>query len=196
MRQDQRVTETILVAVAWPYANGSLHHGQLGGAYLPADIFARYHRTKGNRVVMVSGSDTHGTPITVRAEQEGRSPQEVVDGFHAEFLETWKGIGISFDLFTSTRTENHQAVVHDLFLRLLQAGYLYTATQTLPFDPPRKSSSPTATSRGPVPTALMNSPAATSATTAAANSTPPISSIPAANSPVPLPFNGRASTSS
>ena len=135
MRQDQRVTETILVAVAWPYANGSLHHGQLGGAYLPADIFARYHRTKGNRVVMVSGSDTHGTPITVRAEQEGRSPQEVVDGFHAEFLETWKGIGISFDLFTSTRTENHQAVVHDLFLRLLQAGYLYTATQTLPFDP-------------------------------------------------------------
>ena len=75
--------ETILVGVAWPYPNGSLHLGQIAGAYLPPDIFARYHRIAGNRVLMVSGSDQFGTPITVRAEQEGKTPQEVVDGFHA-----------------------------------------------------------------------------------------------------------------
>jgi methionyl-tRNA synthetase len=129
------VAETILVAVAWPYANGPLHHGQLGGAYLPADIFARFHRVKGNRVAMVSGSDTHGTPITVRAEQEGRTPAEVVDEFHASFMETWQGIGIAWDLFTSTNTENHARVTHDLFNRLLANGYLYTATQDLLYDP-------------------------------------------------------------
>ncbi len=129
------VTETILVCVAWPYANGPIHHGQLGGAYLPADIFARYHRAKGNRVVMVSGSDAHGTPITVRAEQEGRTPQEVVDEYHAGFLETWEAMGISFDLFTRTDTENHHRVTKDLFERLLKNGYLYTAVQDLFYDP-------------------------------------------------------------
>ena len=129
------MSETILVAVAWPYANGSIHHGQLGGAYLPADIFARYHRVKGNRIAMVSGSDMHGTPITVRAQREGRTPREVASEFHAEFLETWEGIGISFDLFTATDTENHARVVHDLFRRLLDNGYLYVAPQELLYDP-------------------------------------------------------------
>ncbi len=129
------MSETILVAVAWPYANGSIHHGQLGGAYLPADIFARYHRLKGDRVAMVSGSDMHGTPITVRARREGRTPREVASEFHAEFLETWEGIGISFDLFTATDTENHARVVHDLFRRLLDNGYLYVAPQELLYDP-------------------------------------------------------------
>ena len=99
------VTENILVCVAWPYANGPIHHGQLGGAYLPADIFARYHRIRGNRVAMVSGSDTHGTPITVRADEEGRRPEDVVAEFHESILETWEGIGISFDTFTTTMTD-------------------------------------------------------------------------------------------
>ncbi len=76
--QVNRVSERILIGVAWPYANGPIHQGQMAGAYLPPDIFARYHRTAGNEVLMVSGSDTHGTPITVRAEREGRSPEEVV----------------------------------------------------------------------------------------------------------------------
>ena len=129
------MTETILVAVAWPYANGLIHHGQLGGAYLPADIFARYHRAKGNRVAMVSGSDTHGTPVTLRAEREGRTPAEVVRHYHAAFLETWQGMGISFDLFTATDTENHTRVSQDLFRRLLANGYLYTATEDLFYDP-------------------------------------------------------------
>src|SRR5581483_9530127 len=119
------VTEAILVAVAWPYANGPVHAGQFGGAYLPADIFARYHRTAGNRVLMVSGSDMHGTPITVRAEREGRAPESVAAEFHASFLETWERMGISFDLFTSTGTENHARVSQDVFLKLLENGYLY-----------------------------------------------------------------------
>ncbi len=129
------MSETILVCVAWPYANGPIHHGQLGGAYLPADIFARYHRAKGNRVAMVSGSDTHGTPITVRAEAEGRTPQDVVDEFHAGFLKTWEGIGISWDIYTSTGTQNHAKVAQDLFLRLLENNYLYLASQELLYDP-------------------------------------------------------------
>ena len=125
----------ILVAVAWPYANGSLHLGHIAGAYLPADIFARYHRIIGDDVLMVSGSDTHGTPITVRADNEGRTPQEVVDQFHPEFLRYWRELGISFDLFTHTGTENHAAVTHDIFLRLMEHGYIYKGTTSQFYDP-------------------------------------------------------------
>ena len=114
--------ERILVCVAWPYANGSLHIGQFVGAYLPADIYARYHRTAGNEVLMVSGSDQHGTPITVRAEQEGRTPAEVAADFHAEFLDTWRRTGVSFDLFTTTGTENHYRITQEMFLKLLEIG--------------------------------------------------------------------------
>lgn len=119
------MTENILVAVAWPYANGPLHMGHVAGAYLPADIFARYHRLKGNRVLMVSGSDQHGTPITLRAEQENKTPQEIVARYHEKFLNCWQKLGISWDLFTTTGTANHAEVVHDIFLRLLDKGYIY-----------------------------------------------------------------------
>ena len=119
------MAERILVAVAWPYANGPLHLGHVAGCYLAADVFARYHRLKGNRVLMVSGSDSHGTPITVRAEQEGVSPQEILDRYHAQFLDTWEKLGISFDLFTTTHTENHEKVVHDIFRVLWERGYIY-----------------------------------------------------------------------
>ncbi len=123
--------EQILIGVAWPYANGPIHQGQLAGAYLPPDVFARYHRTAGNRVLMVSGSDQHGTPITVRAEREGRSPEAVVTEFHQSFLDTWQRIGISFDLFTTTGTENHARVAQDFFLRLLEQGFIEQGTQSL-----------------------------------------------------------------
>lgn len=126
------MADKILVCVAWPYANGSLHVGQIAGAYLPADIFARFHRLLGNDVLMVSGSDEHGTPITVRAEQEHRPPKEITDHFHAEFLESWKKLGISFDIFTRTGTDNHREVVHRLFLKLLGDGHITLGTmQTL-----------------------------------------------------------------
>ena len=125
--------ERIFIGVAWPYANGPLHLGQIAGAYLPADIFARYHRIKGNEVLMVSGSDQHGTPVTLRAEKEGKSPEEVVSHYHQGFLDCWEKLGISFDLFTTTGTLNHAQVVHDLFLTLLDKGYIYKDKMVLPY---------------------------------------------------------------
>jgi methionyl-tRNA synthetase len=129
------MTEKILVAVAWPYANGSLHLGQIAGAYLPADIFARYHRLAGNDVLMVSGSDQHGTPITIKAEQEGKKPAEIADRYHREFLESWQKLGISFDLFTTTGTPNHTEVTQDIFLTLLKKGYIYKDKVSQPYCP-------------------------------------------------------------
>jgi methionyl-tRNA synthetase len=119
----------ILVCTAWPYANGDLHIGHLAGSYLPPDIFARYHRLAGNDVLMVSGSDAHGTPITVRADSEGVSPREVFERFHARFLDTFQQIGVSYDLFTHTDTENHHRIAQDIFLACLNNGYLYQETQ-------------------------------------------------------------------
>jgi methionyl-tRNA synthetase len=109
--------------------------GHLGGAYLPSDIFARYHRIAGHDVLMVSGSDAHGTPITVKADEEGITPREVVERYHPEILGYWDSLGISFDLFTTTMTENHAAVTQDVFLRLLEKGYLVKGTSTQYFDP-------------------------------------------------------------
>ena len=123
--------ERIFIGVAWPYANGPLHMGHIAGCYLAADIFARYHRMKGNEVLMVSGSDAHGTPITIRADQEGVEPQVVLDRYHAQFLDTWQRLGISFDLFTTTHTDNHQRVVQGIFQRLLEQDYIYTDTMLL-----------------------------------------------------------------
>jgi len=129
------MTERIFIGVAWPYADGPLHLGHIAGAYLPADIFARYHRTKGNEVLMVSGSDQHGTPITIKAEQEGKKPGEIADEYHQQFLESWQKMGISFDLFTKTGTKNHAEVSHDVFLTLLDKGYIYKATVSQPYCP-------------------------------------------------------------
>jgi methionyl-tRNA synthetase len=129
------VSKCILVCVAWPYANYLLHVGQAAGAYLPADIFARYHRLAGNEVLMVSGSDCHGTPITVSADREGVEPRDIIDRYHPRILEVWERFGISFDTFTTTLTENHYETVQDIFLRLLENGYLYTKTQDQLYDP-------------------------------------------------------------
>jgi methionyl-tRNA synthetase len=129
------MSERILVCVAWPYANGSLHVGQIAGANLPADIFARYHRLKGNDVIMVSGSDAHGTPTAIRAEQEGKTPKEIADFFQQEFLDCWERLGISFDLYTTTDTENHAAVAQDIFLRLVEKGYLRKQTVSQAYCP-------------------------------------------------------------
>ncbi|HEX2988284.1 MAG TPA: class I tRNA ligase family protein, partial [Chloroflexota bacterium] len=129
------MSEHIFIGVAWPYANGPLHLGHLAGALLPPDIFARFNRVKGNQVLMVSGSDEHGTPITVRAEREGKSPKDIVDFYHEQFSENLKAIGVSYDLFTRTTTENHYQVVQDLFLRLLENGYIDKQEMFSPFCP-------------------------------------------------------------
>ncbi len=129
------MSERIFIGVAWPYANGPLHLGHVAGAYLPADIFARYHRAKGNQVLMVSGSDQHGTPITIKAEQEGKPPREIAAQYHQRFLDSWRKLGISFDLFTSTETANHARVAQDIFLTLLNRGYIYKATVSQAYCP-------------------------------------------------------------
>ncbi len=123
------MSENILVCTAWPYANGDLHIGHLAGAYLPPDIFARFHRLKGNNVLMVSGSDSHGTPITIRADAEGVSPRDLFERFHLRFLETFQQIGITYDLFTHTDTENHYQVAQDIFTACLNNGNLYKQTE-------------------------------------------------------------------
>jgi len=115
----------ILVAVAWPYASGSRHLGHLAGAYLPPDVFSRYQRAAGNDVLMVSGSDVHGTPITVKADQDGVSPQEIVDRYHPEIVQNWEDLGIAYDLYTTTGTDTHREVAQAFFMKLLDNGYLY-----------------------------------------------------------------------
>jgi methionyl-tRNA synthetase len=125
----------VLVAVAWPYASGSRHLGHLAGAYLPPDIFARYQRAIGNDALMVSGSDVHGTPITVRAEAEGVSPQVIVERYHNEFVSQWDALGMDWDLFTTTGTENHHAVTQDMFLKLLEGGYIDKRSSQQFYDP-------------------------------------------------------------
>ena len=117
--------EPVLIAVAWPYANAEIHVGNLTGSYLPADIFARYNRLRGRQVLMVSGSDAHGTPITVRADAENTTAIEVYQRFHTGFLELFQKLGLNYDLFTSTHTENHFDVSQKIFLALKQNGYLY-----------------------------------------------------------------------
>jgi methionyl-tRNA synthetase len=129
------MNEKIYIGVAWPYANGYLHLGHIAGSQLPADIFARYHRLKGNQVLMVSGSDQHGTPVTIKAEQEKKSPEEIVARFHESHLDAWQKLGISFDLYTSTHTANHTTVVHDIFLTLLKKGYIYKDSMSQPYCP-------------------------------------------------------------
>ena len=123
------MARNILVAVAWPYASANIHVGNLGGAYLPADIYARFHRLRGDRVLMISGSDSHGTPITVAADVQGVTPAELFERFHRRFLDLFVATGISYDLFTHTDTENHHQVAQDIFLNLHRNGFLLPQKQ-------------------------------------------------------------------
>ena len=129
------MSKNILVAVAWPYASGSRHLGHIGGAYLPADIFARYHRVVGNNVLMVLGSDVHGTPITVRADAEGVEPIDIVNKYHNEFLGYWEKLDISWDNYTTTMTDTHIEVVHDIFNKLLEKGFIDKQKSLQAYDP-------------------------------------------------------------
>jgi methionyl-tRNA synthetase len=118
--------ENILIAIAWPYANAEIHVGNITGSHLPGDIVARYHRLKGDKVLMVSGTDSHGTPVTLRADAEGKPVEEVYQRFHQGFLELFQGYGITYDLFTTTHTENHFEVSQAMFLALKQNSFLFT----------------------------------------------------------------------
>lgn len=132
------MSDAVLVAVAWPYANSEIHVGNLTGSYLPADIFARYQRMCGRKVLMVSGSDAHGTPITVRADAENVTAKEIYQRYHDGFLDMYQKIGITYDLFTSTHTANHFNVSQKIFLSLKQNGYLYTDRQMQWYAPSQR----------------------------------------------------------
>jgi methionyl-tRNA synthetase len=123
----------VLIGVAWPYASGPRHLGHLAGAYLPADVAARYHRLAGDRVLLVSGSDQHGTPITVAAERAGLSPAALADREHVRIAASFARAGISFDHYTRTATRRHHAVTQDLFTRLHTNGFVTEATQPAAF---------------------------------------------------------------
>jgi len=114
----------ILTAVAWPYANGPRHIGHVAGFGVPSDVFARYQRMAGNDVLMVSGTDEHGTPIQVQADNEGVSPRELADRYNRVIAEDMRALGLSYDLFTRTTTRNHYAVVQDMFRKLYDNGYI------------------------------------------------------------------------
>ena len=126
--------KNILIGGAWPYANGSLHIGHIAGL-LPGDVLARYYRAKGNSVYYVSGSDCHGTPVTIRAREEGRSPRAVSDGYHREFCEVFHKLGFSYDLYGKTSDSWHIDFVRDFHRQLYGSGYVSERTVPQAFCP-------------------------------------------------------------
>jgi methionyl-tRNA synthetase len=118
----------ILAAVAWPYANGPRHIGHVAGFGVPSDVFSRYHRLAGNKVLMVSGTDEHGTPILVQADQEGVTPRVLADRYNRVIAEDLQQLGLSYDLFTRTTTVNHYAVTQEIFKTLYKNGYMVERT--------------------------------------------------------------------
>ena len=114
----------ILVGGAWPYANGSLHIGHLAGL-LSGDVIARYHRAKGNNVYYVSGSDCHGTPVTIRAKQEGKTPKEISDYYHDEFSKVFSALGFSYDLYGKTSSSEHVDFVRNFHKKMYEGKYVY-----------------------------------------------------------------------
>ncbi|WP_456600571.1 methionine--tRNA ligase [Blastococcus sp. SYSU DS0616] len=118
----------ILTAVAWPYANGPRHIGHVSGFGVPSDVFSRYHRMAGDRVLMVSGTDEHGTPITVAADAEGITPRQIADRNNRIIVGDLQSLGLSYDLFTRTTTANHAQISQEIFLGLLKNGYVFPKT--------------------------------------------------------------------
>lgn len=114
----------VIIGNAWPYANGPLHLGRIA-VLMPGDILARYHRLMGDDVVFISGSDSHGTPVDMKAKEEGVSPSEVAEKYHKEFIECFNKLDFSFDLFTKTHTEYHSEKVQEFILDLYKKGYIY-----------------------------------------------------------------------
>ena len=125
----------VLSAVAWPYANGPRHIGHVAGFGVPSDVFSRYMRMAGHDVLMVSGSDEHGTPILVQAEKNGMTPQEFIDANHRVIAEDLVALGVSYDLYTRTTTANHEDVVQQMFLACHRNGYMVEQSQQVAISP-------------------------------------------------------------
>ncbi|HEV3362283.1 MAG TPA: methionine--tRNA ligase [Pseudonocardiaceae bacterium] len=118
------MSASVLTAVAWPYANGPRHIGHVSGFGVPSDVFSRYMRMSGHDVLMVSGSDEHGTPILVQADKEGLTPQQTADKYHEVIARDMQGLGLTYDLYTRTTTGNHAEVTQQIFLALHRNGYV------------------------------------------------------------------------
>lgn len=123
-----------LVTSALPYANGPVHIGHLAGVYIPSDIYTRYLRLKGEDVIHVCGTDEHGVPITIKAKQEGVTPQDIVDKYHKIIGDSFKGLGISFDIFSRTTTSTHYATASEFFKKLHDAGKFVEQTSEQYYD--------------------------------------------------------------
>ena len=123
----------VLVCVAWPYASGPRHLGHACSTFIPADVFARYHRMKGDEVLMVGGSDMHGTPTTVRADEEGVTAREVAERYHALHAKNIEQLGVRYDLYWNTAAEDHKKWVQEIFLALKDKGHIYEAAMTSPY---------------------------------------------------------------
>ncbi|MGC9110486.1 MAG: methionine--tRNA ligase [candidate division WOR-3 bacterium] len=125
----------LLVTSALPYANGEIHFGHLAGAYLPADIYVKYHRLKGSDVLFICGSDEHGVPITIAAQQAGISPKELVDRFHPSIKNSLEKFGIEFDNYSRTSLPLHHDTVQNFFLRIYQQGFIEPKATTQLYCP-------------------------------------------------------------
>lgn len=127
-----------LVTTALPYANGPVHIGHLAGVYVPADIYVRYKRMKGDEVLFIGGSDEHGVPIAIKAKAEGVSPQEVVDRYHTLIKESFARLGIDFDIYSRTTSETHEKTATEFFTKLYESGKLIEQTSEQYYDPEAK----------------------------------------------------------
>ena len=123
----------ILVCVAWPYASGPRHLGHAVSTFIPADVIARYHRMKGDEVLMVGGSDMHGTPTMVRADEEGVSPSVIAERYHALHAKNIEQLGVRYDLYWNTADPHHKEWVQEIFLALKKKGQVYERTMISPF---------------------------------------------------------------
>lgn len=132
---NERFLERTLVTSALPYANGYIHLGHIAGAYLPADIYVRYKRLRGERVLYVGGSDEYGVPITLTALKEGVSPREVIDRYHTANAEAFRRLGISYDIYGRTSWDLHIDTTQSFFLRLLEGGYIHQEEMELWYSP-------------------------------------------------------------
>ena len=159
----ERKFKRTLITTALPYANGPVHIGHLAGVYVPADIYARYLRMRGQDVVMVGGSDEHGVPITLRARKEGITPQQVVDRYHNIIKDSLEELGVSFNIYSRTTSELHHKTASEFFRHLYDKGEFSVQTAQQPYDEK---------------TVTMKTPTVTSAKPAAHRSTSLTSSIP------------------
>lgn len=123
-----------LITTALPYANGPVHIGHLAGVYVPADIYARFLRMRGEEVIMIGGSDEHGVPITIKARNEGVTPQDIVDRYHKIIMDSMEGLGISFDIYSRTTSDIHSATASEFFTRLNDNGQFEKHTSLQPYD--------------------------------------------------------------